>query len=165
MDTVIPRPVSVIPAGGSFRLSAGTGIHVEPATDDLKAIGQYLADHLNPATGFAIKVEGTNEAPASGIYLSLGVADPALGNEGYALTITPDLVKLVANQPAGLFYGIQTIRQLLPAAIDSSTVQPGPWIMGTGTISDSPRFAVGTVDSFFIGLSDPGLYYRVMLLR
>jgi hexosaminidase len=50
-------------------------------------------------------------------------------------------VKVVANQPAGLFYAVQTIRQLLPPAIDSSSVQPGPWIMGTGTITDSPRFA------------------------
>jgi hexosaminidase len=68
-------------------------------------------------------------------------ADPALGDEGYELTITPEMTKLVANQPAGLFYGVQTIRQLLPPAIDSSTNQPGAWAMGTGTITDTPRFA------------------------
>jgi hexosaminidase len=141
MDTVIPRPVSVVPAGGTFRLTAQTVIHVEPATDELKAIGQYLADRLNPASGYGIQVQEANGAPAGGIFLSLGGADPALGDEGYTLTITPQLVRLVANQPAGLFHGVQTIRQLLPAAIDSPTVQPGPWSMGTGTISDMPRFA------------------------
>ena len=87
LDTVIPRPVSAVPTGGTFRLSADTGIYVEPATDEVKAIGQYLADHLNPASGYAIQVQATNEAPASGnIYLSLTGADPALGNEGYQLT-------------------------------------------------------------------------------
>ena len=142
MDNVIPRPASEQPAGASFSLTAQTGIYVEPATDELKAIGQYLADHLNPASGYAIQVQAAGATPARGsISLSLSGADPALGDEGYDLTITPEQVILVANQPAGLFHGVQTIRQLLPAAIDSSTVQPGPWVMQTGTISDSPRFA------------------------
>jgi len=142
INNVIPKPASVVATGGTFSLSAGSGIYVEPATDEIKAIGQYLADHINPATGYALKVQAANGAPARGsIYLSLSGADPAQGAEGYQLTITPELVRLAANQPAGLFYGVQTIRQLLPPAIDSSAVQPGPWIMGTGTISDFPRFA------------------------
>ncbi len=142
IDTVIPRPVSVHAMRGTFRLSAGTNIYVEPATDEIKAIGQYLADHVNPATGFTLKVQAANGVPAMGsISLNLTGADPALGSEGYQLTITPEQVSLTANQPAGLFYGVQTIRQLLPPAIDSSSVQPGPWSMGTGTISDAPRFA------------------------
>ena len=142
MDNVIPRPASVQATGGSFSLTADTVIYVEPATDELKAIGQYLADHLNPASGLAIQVQAAGTAPAKGsISLSLTGADPALGDEGYELTITPEQVKVVANQPAGLFHGVQTIRQLLPAGIDNSTVQPGPWIMQTGSISDTPRFA------------------------
>jgi hexosaminidase len=142
MGNVIPRPVSEVPTRGNFILSADTGIYVEPATDEVKAIGQYLADHLTPSTGYAIQVQATNGAPVKrSIYLSLTGADPALGDEGYELTITPEQVKVVANQPAGLFYGVQTIRQLLPPAIDSSSVQPGAWAMETGTISDYPRFA------------------------
>jgi hexosaminidase len=142
MDTVIPRPASEVSTGGVFRLSPETGIYVEPATDELKAIGQYLADHLNPATGYALQVQGATGAPArGGISLSLGGADPALGSEGYQLTITPEQVRLAANGAAGLFYGVQTIRQLLPAEIERATVQPGPWGIATGTISDYPRFA------------------------
>lgn len=142
LGNVIPRPVSENAAGGTFTLSAQAGIYVEPVTDETKSIGQYLAEALKPATGFNLNVEGTDGAPAKGsISLSLAGADPALGPEGYMITITPELVKVVANQPAGLFYAVQTIRQLLPPAIDSSSVQPGPWIMGTGTISDYPRFA------------------------
>jgi hexosaminidase len=139
---IIPRPASQVAAVGSFVLSADTGIYVEPATDEVKAIGQYLADHLTPATGYALKVQGTSADSTGGnISLTLVGADPALGDEGYQLTITPELVTLAANQPAGLFHGIQTIRQLLPPAIESSSIQPGPWTIGTGTITDYPRYA------------------------
>ncbi len=139
---VIPRPVSAVATGGTFILTAQTGIYVEPATDEAKAIGEYLAGALKPAAGYALMVQGTNGTPSKGsIYLTLSGADPALGDEGYTLTITPELVKLSANQPAGLFYGVQTIRQLLPPAIDSSSIQPGVWGIGTGTITDYPRFA------------------------
>lgn len=142
MENVIPKPVSVIAAGGAFSLSANTGVNVEPGTEELKAIGQHLADYINPSTGYGIQVQTTAGAPDEGnIYLTLTGADPSLGDEGYELTITPELVKVAANKPAGLFYGVQTIRQLLPAAIDRSSVQPGPWEMGTGTIKDYPRFA------------------------
>ena len=142
MDGVIPKPVSVVPAGGTFVLSAGAGIYVEPATDEVIAIGQYLADHLNPSTGYSIQVQpATGMPPAGSILLSLGDAGQELGDEGYKLIITPALVRLVANQPAGLFHGTQTIRQLLPADIDAASLQPGPWALGTGTITDYPRFA------------------------
>ena len=141
MDNVIPKPVLVKPAGGTFSLTAHTAIYVEPGSDEAKAVGQYLADELKPSTGYNIQVQSATGVPGKGnITLSLSGADPALGDEGYELTITPDLVEVTANQPAGLFYGIQTIRQLLPAAIDSSSVQPGPWLMGAGKIVDYPRF-------------------------
>ena len=114
MGNLIPRPVSVIPAKGAFALSAGTGIYVEPGTAEIAAIGQYLADRLRPATGFAILVLPVTGVPATGhILLTTAGGDPALGEEGYELTVTPDLVTLRAAQPAGLFRGIQTIRQLL----------------------------------------------------
>ena len=142
MEEVIPRPASVEADGGTFDLTAQTVIYVEPETDETKAIGQYLADKINPSTGYNIQVRAAAGTPGKGnIFLSLSGADPSLGEEGYELVVTPELVKVTANQPAGLFYGIQTIRQLLPPAIDSSSVQPGPWTMGTGTIKDHPRYA------------------------
>ena len=142
LANVIPRPVSVVDTGGTFILSAVTDIYVDPATDEVKAIGQYLADAINRSTGYSLEVLYTQTTPARGsISLALTGTDPLIGSEGYAITITPELVKVVANQPAGLFYGVQTIRQLLPPGIDSSSVLPGPWIMGTGTINDYPRFA------------------------
>ena len=142
LANVIPRPVSMVPAEGTFTISADTAIIIDPAVDEVKAIGQFLADHLNPATGFPLKVLSADGAPKSGsILLSLVETPGSLGDEGYQLTITPGQVRIAASKPAGLYYGVQTLRQLLPPAIESSTPQPGPWMLPAGTITDYPRFA------------------------
>jgi len=118
-------------------------IFVSPATPEVKAVGQYLTDLLNPATGYDISVEvAQTEHPSRGsIFLTLNNPDTSLGEEGYELEITPDVVQVNANQPAGLFHAVQTIRQLLPAAIESGSLQPGPWVLPDGDIRDYPRFA------------------------
>jgi hexosaminidase len=140
--SVIPKPVSVTLTGQTFALSAGTSILVEPATPELVAIGEALAATLNRATGFAMQVlPGTGAPPAEALYLTTVGGDPALGDEGYELSVAQDSVVLTAYRPAGLFRGIQTLRQLLPPTIESAAVQPGPWQMPTGTIRDYPRFA------------------------
>ncbi|MBE0666508.1 MAG: family 20 glycosylhydrolase, partial [Bacteroidales bacterium] len=66
--------------------------------------------------------------------------DASLGDEGYSLTITKKLVTLAANKPAGLFNGIQTLRQLLPASIEMSTKQESDWHISGGTINDYPVY-------------------------
>jgi hexosaminidase len=142
IGNIIPMPVSVTASGGIFTLATTADIYVAPGTTELIGIGQYLADKLNPSTGYGMQVFTSQGTPGAGhIYLTTVGGDPALGEEGYQLTVTPDLVTLVAYRPAGLFRGIQTIRQLLPPAIEHATVQPGPWTMATGTIRDYPRFA------------------------
>ena len=138
---IIPKPVSIVPTGDSFDLTDQTDIYVQGESAELLKIGQYLADKLNPSTGLGIEVKTTSEAPASGnIYLSLSENDAELGDEGYELTITDSSVKLTANKPAGLFYGVQTIRQLLPSKVELATSQKGPWKMATGTIRDYPEY-------------------------
>ena len=136
---MIPNPVLVTATGMAFSLTTATTISVE-GPEELKAIGQYLADKLNPSTGFDLQVVSTTMAPSSGgIYLTL-INDQQLGDEGYELRITDELLTLVAQAPAGLFRGIQTLRQLLPAKIESSTPQVGPWEIPTGVIRDYPSY-------------------------
>jgi hexosaminidase len=159
LGNVIPMPASVTATGDTFTLTEAADILVEPATAELMAIGGYLADKLRPSTGYGLRV-----LPAAGIrtrgnlYLTMQGGDPALGEEGYRLAIAPDLAILVAYQPAGLFRGIQTIRQLLPPSVESSSLQPGPWQMATGTIRDSARFTwrgvMLDVGRHFFGVAD-----------
>jgi hexosaminidase len=141
LDTLIPRPVAATATGGTFTLAPATQIFVEPAGDELIALGQALAERLRPATGYALPVLPVAGAPRTGnIYLMVADGDQALGQEGYELTISPEMVKLVAPQPAGLFYAVQTLRQLLPPAIESPEIQAGPWELPAGSIRDQPRF-------------------------
>jgi len=141
-ESIIPRPVSIAASGDYFELEENTDIYVHGESVELKQVGQYLADRLKPSTGFEIDVRSTDKAPGSGnIYLTLSDTDAKPGEEGYELTITKSMVKLSASKPAGLFRGIQTIRQILPAKIELSTKQEGPWIIATGVIIDYPDYS------------------------
>ena len=142
LKQLLPMPVSVTPSDGSFALVSGAGIFVEPGTPEMLAIGQYLAEKLKPATGYPLPVASTTGAPCAGnLYLTSNGADASLGAEGYELTIDSHIVRLSAPQPAGLFRGVQTLRQLLPPSIEAQTAQPGPWGIATGVVRDYPRFA------------------------
>ncbi len=158
-ESIIPRPVSIIATGDYFTLKATTAIFIQGESEELKQVGLYFSERLKPSTGFGLEVKTTTKEPGSGsIYLAVSGTDPKLGNEGYVLTITKKMVKLTANNPAGLFRGIQTIRQLLPANIEKASKQTGPWKIATGTITDYPVYSYrGTmldVSRHFFGVND-----------
>lgn len=139
-ESIIPKPVSVTASGESFTLKAKCAIFAEGGSDEILEIGQYLADKLNPVTGLSMAVKTAAGEPGSGnIYLTLSEAGESLWEEGYELTVTKKLVKLAANKPAGLFRGIQTIRQLV--AEDTSLKKPGVFKIATGTITDYPDYS------------------------
>ena len=140
--SLIPLPVSVKAATGSFKLKRKSVIYVSGASDELLKTGNYLAEILNSSTGFQIQVKSTEREPATGnIWLVLKPGDAQLGEEGYELGISPKRIQLIANQPAGIFYGIQTLRQLFPAKVERDSLQPGPWLVPAGTIHDYPEYS------------------------
>lgn len=140
-ESVIPRPVLIQATAESFTLTDKTDIYVEPGSGELTAIGQYLADKLNPSTGLGIEVKTTSVAPRGGnIWLKLIAEAKDLGEEGYEIIIKKRSVEILAVKPAGLFYGVQTLLQLLPAKIELSGLQQGPWTLATGTIKDYPDY-------------------------
>jgi hexosaminidase len=137
---VIPAPVSAQSTGGAgFSIDRSTRIVTSPGTPEVARIGRYLAGILRPSTGFELPVvsEGAGDDV---IVLRLG-GDAGLGGEGYRLEVSPASVTLEAHGPAGLFHGIQTLRQLLPAAVERSNAQRGPWRLPPVRVDDRPRFA------------------------
>ena len=141
-SSFIPKPVSVNAASGTFTLTEKSTIYITGESDEIRKIGMYLAAKINPATGFGTQVKSVNgDRTAGNIYLSLSTANPQLGDEGYQLVITNEIVNLTANKPAGLFNGIQTIRQLLPANIENGLKQQVPWEIPAGTIRDYPEYS------------------------
>ncbi|GIG56559.1 beta-N-acetylhexosaminidase [Longispora fulva] len=136
MSTLVPVPVTVQPAtGADYPLTATTWIYADPGAE---APAAYLAGVLRPATGYQLPVQ---PAPGTGISLLLSGADPTVGDEGYQLDVTAAKVVLRARTAAGLFEGVQSLRQLLPARVESPTAQSGPWQVAGGHIVDHPRYA------------------------
>jgi hexosaminidase len=141
LGQVIPLPASVSPGEGVFTLRPDQEIAVEPATPELLALGHDLAGRIGRASGYGVSVlAGASEPARGGVLLTTAGADPSLGDEGYELRITPWNVTLSAHQPAGIFRGLQTIRQLLPPAVERDSAQPGIWELPAATIRDVPRF-------------------------
>ena len=141
---IIPSPVSLTLAGGApFELTHATRVTLVGANPEVAAIGEGLAALLRRATGFPLPVSASSGGSGSGSVELRLVSDAAsLGEDGYRLTVTTDSVRLVASAPAGLFRGVQTIRQLLPVDIESEIgVARSVWPIPALTIVDQPRFA------------------------
>ncbi|NJC69305.1 family 20 glycosylhydrolase [Planosporangium thailandense] len=136
MRDVVPAPLMVKPAAGTtFTLTAGTRIFTSPGA---REVAGYLAGILRRSTGYRLPVV---EGSGVGVSLLLTGADPDVGDQGYRLDVTRASVVIRAQSGAGLFAGVQTLRQLFPAAIESPTARPGPWAVAGGQIVDRPRLA------------------------
>ncbi len=135
---IIPRPVKLTPHAGRFLLTAKSVIWTDRAD---AALGRQLAAYLAPATSYAIAVRIGGTPSGSRIVLTRDKTLSRLGPEGYTLDVRAGRVTVRAPAAAGLFYGMQSIRQLLPAEIFREATMTGvTWAMPAVTIEDSPRF-------------------------
>ena len=138
---IVPEPVQAkANPHADFRLSPLTLITTQPGSAAAKQVGDYLAGLLRPATGYPLPVVGLGKLPIPSISLELSGADKRVGDEGYQLDVAKNGVNIRANTADGLFEGVQSLRQLLPAAIDAKTVQHQTWTVSGGSVLDYPRF-------------------------
>jgi hexosaminidase len=134
---IIPEPVKVVTKKGQFILPKSITIQAANKAD-IALVTNYLKSKLT-ATGTRIVLKNT-AAPT--IKLSLNTTPVTeLGDEGYRLRVTAKGIIITANQPAGLFYGVQTLLQLFPKEIESAEVVPHiTWAAPCVDITDYPRF-------------------------
>lgn len=141
---IIPQPVQINTGKGNFTLTSGSGILVQVSDADAKRVGAQLSDLLSSASGFPMPVLSASDyGPNGNISLILNSTnkDARIGDEGYTLKVTPLGVQLAANTAKGLFYGMQTLRQLLPPAVESGRPNPKVnWTIPVVDILDYPRF-------------------------
>jgi hexosaminidase len=143
--SLIPQPVSMTATTPSshgkstFRFTQDTRV---AATGEAKTEAVALIETLAPAMGFRLTLVDDAPADGGGVTLALDAGlREKLGREGYTLEVEPERIAIRATEPAGLFYGVQTLRQLLPAAVfGPRTAEDVDWTAPCLQITDYPRF-------------------------
>ena len=141
---VVPAPVSVTSAKTPYNVTATTVLYAQSGSAAANGIASQLATELRRTTGFPLPVltSAIRRGPLADSGIAFLLNGPSsLGQEGYTLTVNGAGVTIAANQAEGLYDGLQSLRQLLPAAADGTAKKSGPWTVPGGTISDHPRFS------------------------
>ena len=135
---LIPQPVEMRTAPGVFTITPQTPL---VATGEALAEARMAQDTLAPAMGFRLPlIEGDGPRNGAIVWL-LDETLTELGDEGYRLDVTTEGVVIRAPKRAGLFFGLQTMRQLLPPAIfRQARVEGIEWTLPCVSITDYPRF-------------------------
>lgn len=132
--SLVPCPVSIVPGTGNFHFSAKTTFAVENEEQAVEV--RRFTELLTRAAGFTPRIKVGNKK--GDICLT---TDVGLKEEAYKLEITSKRINIHAAGVQGFFYALQSIRQLLPAAIEGGQVVTGiNWIIPAVTITDQPRF-------------------------
>ncbi len=133
MLNLIPNPSIVNPSQGQFLFSSSTFISTDFSDKTLVKLAEYLTHRLQDMTGLSEFLQKKESGSGT---IRLQISDKTdLGQEGYELIVTENGIDLRAPRPAGLFYAIQTLLQMIPAH------PSGPFILPAVSIVDAPRFA------------------------
>jgi len=140
VPALIPLPQKMECRDGAFTLQAKTRILTDATS---RETGKYLVERLGKATGYNLETAATTKAqPGKGtILLTTKDANPGLGAEGYELIVTADSVVVRAGKSAGLFYGVQSLLELMPPEVFAAKPVVGmDWKIPCVQIEDQPRF-------------------------
>jgi hexosaminidase len=170
--TLIPRPAVFEPGSGDgFVVTPTTAIYVPADNAEVVRIARFLADWIGMAAGpTPPRVVVGVPPPRDAIVLQLGqIADPA--GEAYELTVTTERVLITAARPEGVFYGVQTLRQVFPPHVEYEATRADaarPVRAPAVRVIDSPRFpwrgAMLDVARHFFAVDDVKRYMDLMAL-
>jgi len=107
---LIPQPSDLIIRDGIFEITAETRLEYKLADKDLSRIAGYLNDHLEKYFHLQLNTSSRNK---NVIQFKIIESDE-LGKEGYQMQINKNGIKITASAANGIYYGIQTLKQLLP---------------------------------------------------
>ncbi len=132
---MLPRPAKIRVHDATFTLDERTTVEAGP---ELATVTHWLRGTLGPPTGCWLPPAAGPGQDGSTIALEL---DETLGSQAYRIEVGPDRAEITGGGPAGVQYGLQTLRQLLhPAAYARAQVRPGPWRIPCLSIEDEPRW-------------------------
>ncbi len=130
---IIPKPQKMILADGRFLVTSSIGIS---ADESLSNESVYLAEMLHLATGHTIKID---DSKGSG-KIQLKIDASIENEEGYKLSVTYNKIVISGKTAKGVFYGIQSLRQLMPASIELKDSSTSELTIPAVEIEDRPRY-------------------------
>jgi hexosaminidase len=167
---IIPNPSTVeFTPADTFHLGKETRIFFDAGDAEAERIGGFLADLIgNTVETTPDVLEAEGQFPVDGIHLTRQGASPSVGPEGYELLASSTGVTIRASGGAGLFYGVQTLRQMLPAIVEYQAAYPQPLFVPGVQILDNPRFGwrgfMLDVSRHFFGIHDVKRFMDLMAL-
>jgi hexosaminidase len=137
--SIIPKPQQIDLKPGAFNLTAQTVVVCEPGDERSAGVARFLAEKLGAATGGPLTVTQVSPVSAAAPIVLGKSSNAALGDEGYVLRVRRGEIAIEAAAPAGLFYGVQTILQLLPTDALAGKGRGAAIAIPCVDIQDSPR--------------------------
>ena len=131
---ILPKPQSCERGDGRFRLTPDTTVFADAGSEPA---ARALRSGISPATGFPFPSAST----ADRADIRLTVDADALGPEAYTLNVDADGIRIVGGDPAGVFYGVQSLRQLLPPEVYGTKPIDRIWEVEHVSVRDAPRFS------------------------
>lgn len=141
-QSIIPAPVSYESTQDMFMLDNSVSIDVRTENAEVKRMAEQFAE-ISARSGTTLKFKSVAmpSQQNKAIIFSLNtISNTKLGDEGYTLSVKNESVEITANKPAGIFNGIQTLRQLLPADYERKDMAMGIGMLMGCEITDYPRF-------------------------
>jgi hexosaminidase len=167
VSDLLPRPETVEPRDGQFVVTAQTAIAANSGNPDVARVAAMLGDYIRRASGIRLSPAADMTGPSISLAITSG-ANP----EAYELTVDPQRITIVGSGPAGLFYGFQTLRQLMPVAGEYEALlfrNPRPFAIPAVHIVDAPRFewrgAMLDVARHFFSVDDVKRYVDLLALH
>ena len=134
---IIPKPKNYKANGEIFQLTSDVQINY---SGELKAMAEYLAKTISPATGWDFILKKSKATKGKSISISIDNSKK-IEKEGYELLIKNSSVEIVGSTPSGVFNGIQTLLQMLPVEIYNKERQKNiSWEIEGAAISDAPLY-------------------------
>ncbi|GAB3646377.1 beta-N-acetylhexosaminidase [Echinicola sediminis] len=151
---------------GTFAISKSTKIYISEEEQALRGVADFLAQFIGKATGFNVQI--VTKEPEEGGFIAMHI-EPGQSLEAYQLHVQPDKLQITASSAEGIFRGVQTLRQLMPIAIEKEGgFERSSWEVPAGLIEDSPEFAYRgsmlDVSRHFFSVEDVKRYIDLMAL-
>ena len=136
---ITPTPQSLVQKNGHFTLNSKTSFAIgKNQRADLKKVAAYFQSKILYSTGYNLNIKNSGSSNAISLQIDKSLK---IGNEGYQLTVTPKKVIVKAKTPQGIFYGMQSVMQLLPPQIESETIIDNvAWEIPCVEIKDEPAY-------------------------